>query len=74
MDKSSDKPTAAVKSPLAKNEGYQERKNDFNYRSVIVSLNFLKKSTRTKAKFAVHQFAKFSNGPKLQHDQTFNVY
>ena len=35
MDKSSSKPTSAVKPPLAKIEGAQTRKKYFKYRSVI---------------------------------------
>ena len=44
MEKSSAKPSPAVKPCLAKNEGAQAIKNDFNYRSVIGSLNFLTNS------------------------------
>ena len=42
MEKSSANTTSAVKPPLSKNEVPQARKNDFNYISVIGSLNFLK--------------------------------
>ena len=42
MDKSSTNPTLKVKPPAAKNEVDQARKNDFNYRSVIGLLNFLR--------------------------------
>ena len=69
MDKSRANPTPVVKSPLVKNEGYQERKNDFNYRSVISSLDFLTDSTRPEAQFVVHQCARFSDDTKLPHDQ-----
>ena len=47
IDKSSSKSTPAVKPPLSKNEGAQVRKNNFNYRSVIGSLNFLTKLSRS---------------------------
>ena len=69
MEKSSAKPTPAVKPPLAKNEGSHAGKNDFNYRSVIGSLNFLTNSTLHEAQFLVYQFARFSADPKLPHNQ-----
>ena len=69
MDKSSTKPTPVVKPPLAKNEGAQSRKNYFNYRSVIGSLNFLTNSMHPEAQFAVYQYAQFSADNKLPHDQ-----
>ena len=68
MDKYSDKHTPSVKPPLDKNEGAQSRKNDFNYRSVIGSLNFLTNSTCPKAQFALHQCERFSIDSKLPHD------
>ena len=46
MDKSSANPNLLVKPLLVKNERSQAIKNDFNYRSVIGSLNFLKKFQR----------------------------
>ena len=42
MDKLRANTTPAVKPTLEKNEGSQERKEDFNYISVIGLLNFLK--------------------------------
>ena len=69
MDKSSNKTTPAVKPTLAKIEGSQARKNDFNHISVIGSLNFLTNSTRPEAQFAVHQCAWFSADPRLPNDQ-----
>ena len=67
IEKSSSKPSPAVKPLLDKNEGYQSIKNDFNYISVIGSLNFLTNSTRPEAKFAVHQCAQFRFDTKLPH-------
>ena len=52
-----------------KNEGYQARKSDFNYRSVIGSLKLLTNSACPEAQFAVHQRARFSADPKLPHAQ-----
>ena len=69
MEKSIPNPTPAVKPPLAKNEGAQARKNDFNHRPVTGSLNLLTNSTRPEAKFAVHQCARFSTDPKLLHNR-----
>ena len=70
MDKSSAKPNPVVKHTLAKNKGYQARKNDFNYRSVVKPRNFLTNSMPPKAQFAVHQCARFSTDTKLPHDKT----
>ena len=53
MYKSNYNLTPVVKPSQAKNEGSQPRKNDFNYRSVIVSLNLLTKSKRPEAQFVV---------------------
>ena len=44
-------------------------KNDFNYRYVIGSLNFLTNSMLLDAQSAVHQYAQFSADSKLLHDQ-----
>ena len=69
MEKSSANTTPVVNSTLETNEGAQARKNDFNYRSVIVSLNFLTNSTRPKAQLSVHQCAQFIAYPGLLHNQ-----
>ena len=70
MEKSSDKPTPEVNPTLAKNEGAQRRENNFNYISVIRSLNFLTNSTRPEAQFMVHQCAQLITDPKLPHNQS----
>ena len=41
IDKASNKPTPVLNPPLLEKEGGQPRKNDFNYRSVIISFSFL---------------------------------
>ena len=69
MYKSSAKSTPMLKPSLAKNEGDQTRKNYFNYRSVIGSLNFLTNPTRPEAQFAVRKCVWFIDDPKLPHDQ-----
>jgi hypothetical protein len=40
---------------------------NFNYRRVIGKLLFLEKSTRPDLSYAVHQCARFSHDPKLEH-------
>ena len=69
MDKSNDITTPAVKPPLANNEGNQAIKNDFNYRSVIGSLNFLTNLTHPEAQFVVHKCVQFRADPTLPHNQ-----
>ena len=69
MDKLISKPTPSIKHPIEKNEGSKARTNDFNYISVIGSLNLLTNPTRPEAQFAVYQCAQFSTDPKLPHDQ-----
>ena len=39
----------------------------FHYRSVIGKLNYLEKSTRPDIAYAVHQCARFSKNPKVEH-------
>jgi hypothetical protein len=46
----------------------EERREDWHYRSVIGKLNFIEKSTRPDIAYAVHQCARFSNDPKLSHE------
>ena len=58
-----------VKPFTAKDEGYQVRKNDFNYRSVFGSLNFLTNSTLPEAKFTVHQCTWFISDTNILHNQ-----
>ena len=70
MDKSSANPNTAVKPPQAKNEVTQPRINDLNYRSVIISLNYLTKSTCPKVKCAVHYCTQLRTDPNILHDQT----
>ena len=41
--------------------------NHFHYRRVIGKLNYLEKSTRPEIAYAVHQCARFSAEPKLEH-------
>jgi hypothetical protein len=47
----------------------QERKEKWNYRSVIGKMSFLAQMTRCDIAFAVHQCARFSQAPKLIHEK-----
>ena len=40
---------------------------NFNYRSIIGQLNYLEKASRPDLSYSVHQCARFSAGPKLEH-------
>ena len=54
---------------LHKDSDGPERKQSWNYRSLIGILNFLSASTRPDILFAVHQCARFLTCPKLIHEQ-----
>ena len=53
---------------LSKDLNGSERKQDWNYRSLIGMLNYLATSTRPDLAFVVHQCAKFCSNPKLSHE------
>ena len=59
MEKSSANPTHAVKPPVSKNDGAQERKIYFNYGSGIGLLNLLTNSIHPEAQSAAHRCARF---------------
>ena len=73
MNKESFKLITVVKPSLAKNEGYWHSKNDFNYTSVIRSLNFLTNSIHPEAQFKVHQCAQFRTDSKILHDKSVKL-
>jgi hypothetical protein len=50
-------------------KGGEPRKTDFHYRSDVGQLNYLTASTRPELMMAVHQCARFSANPRLQHEQ-----
>jgi hypothetical protein len=50
-------------------KGSEPRKTDFHYRSAAGQLNYLTASTRPELMMAVHQCARFSADPRLQHEQ-----
>jgi len=60
---------AVYKEILHKDEDGPERKQDWHYRSLIGMLNYLAASTRPDILYAVHQCARFSANPKLQHER-----
>ena len=58
---------------LQKFEGSENHDNSFHYRSVIGKLNYLEKSTRPDIAYAVHQCARFSSEPKIEHTQAVKL-
>jgi hypothetical protein len=54
---------------LHKDESGGPRKQDWNYRSEIGCLTYLQGMSRPDIAYAVHQAARFSNSPKLSHEQ-----
>jgi hypothetical protein len=50
-------------------KGGEPRKTDFHYRSAVGQLNYLTASSRPELMVAVHQCARFSADPRLQHEQ-----
>ena len=63
---------AVYKEILHKDENGPNRKQDWNYRSLIGMLNYLAASTRPDILFAVYQCARFSFNPKLSHERALN--
>jgi hypothetical protein len=45
----------------------EDHHEEWNYRSVIGKLNYLEKCSRPDISFAVHQCARFSQFPKVEH-------
>ena len=58
-----------VTSILHQDPDGQERRETWNYRSVIGKMSFLAQMTRADIAFAVHQCARFSQDPKLIHEK-----
>jgi hypothetical protein len=50
-------------------KGGEPRKTDFHDRSAIGQMNYLTASARPELMMAVHQCARFSSDPRLQHEQ-----
>ena len=55
MDKASDSPTTAINPSQEKRQAAQPRNNNFNFKAMIISLNFLANPTRPEAQFTVHK-------------------
>ncbi len=69
-------PNATTKDTPAKTSVILKRHTDsepfdghFHYRRIIGKLNFLEKSTRADLAYPVHQCARFSINPKVEHGQ-----
>ena len=62
------KPTPST-GMLHKDEDGQDRKDNWNYRSVIGMLNYLANTTRPDIMMAVHQCARFCENPRLSHEK-----
>ena len=60
--------TPAEKVPHEDLDG-QDRKLDFNFRSLVGQLNYLTSSARPDIQVATHQCARYCNNPKLSHEQ-----
>jgi hypothetical protein len=58
---------AAVSKILHRHTDSEPFDGHFHYRSVIGKLNYLEKSTRPDISYAVHQCARFSADPKVEH-------
>jgi len=52
---------------LSEFPGSADHDQHFHYRSVLGKLNYLEKSTRPDIAYAVHQCARFSQRPKVEH-------
>ena len=53
---------------LTKDEMGENRKEKWNYRSLVGMLNFLTNSSHPELAFAVHQCPRFCNNPKGIHE------
>jgi hypothetical protein len=58
---------AAISKILTKHKDSDPFDDSFHYRRIIGKLNYLEKSTRPDIACAVHQCARFSSDPKMEH-------
>ena len=58
---------AASKRLLSRHQDSPNFDNSFNYRSVIGKLNYVERGSRPDIAYAVHQCARFSIEPKVEH-------
>lgn len=61
---------AVFKEILHKDSDGSDRKESWNYRSLIRVLNYLAASTCPDVSFVVHQCTRFSTSPKLSHKRS----
>ena len=66
------KTSASPGTTLTKDTDGKNRKESWNYRSVVGMLNYLVTCTHPELAFTVHQCARFSNIPKHLHEQAIN--
>jgi hypothetical protein len=60
---------AASSKLLRRHSNSRKFDGSFNYRSVVGKLNYLEKGSRPDIAYAVHQCARFSADPKLEHGE-----
>jgi Reverse transcriptase (RNA-dependent DNA polymerase)/GAG-pre-integrase domain len=58
---------------LHKYESSPPHNEDWHYRSVIGKLNYLEKSSRPDLAYAVHQCARFSENPRIEHTKAVKL-
>jgi Reverse transcriptase (RNA-dependent DNA polymerase) len=58
---------------LQKFESSPPHNEDWHYRSVIGKLNYLEKSSRPDLAYAVHQCARFSDNPRVEHTKAVKM-
>jgi hypothetical protein len=58
---------------MQKFESSPAHSEDWSYRSVIGKLQYLEKSTRPDIAYAVHQCARFSESPRLEHSKAVKL-
>ena len=67
-DNTKSKATPASSSKLLyRNQDSESHDESFHYRSVIGMMNYLEKGSRSDIAYAVHQCARFSSDPKMEH-------
>ncbi len=57
---------------LSRHSNPEKFDGSFNYKSVIGKLNYLEKSTRSNISYIVHQCARFTTDPKVEHAQALS--
>jgi hypothetical protein len=74
QENSKTRPIPALSSKrLFRHPDSPDHNESWNYRAVIGKLNFLEKSSRPDIAYAVHQCARFSQNPKLEHSKAVKL-